>query len=306
MTGPSSGASIGAGFVPFSYRCADGLVLRGHRRTGTGPALQFLSGNGFCAGVYGALLRRLPAHWQIIALDLPGQGYSDDPPRYEGSRALLARIEAAFDELFGGASRIAMGHSFGGVLSALLAARQPDRIAGLLLLDPVIFPPWLFRALRLAAPLGLHPFEKAARRRRAHWPSRAAAREYLRGRGIYRGWTEEALDDFVRHALRDDPGGGVRLACPPGLEAEIFARPAGGYWQALARYAGPVAMIHGRDSYPFLPAAARRLRALQPDALVRAVPGGHCFMQQHPDEAAQAVAEAVTRLHAQPDSRHAA
>ena len=284
---------FGPGFEPLEYRCPDGLQLRGWRRAGEGRSVGFLSGNGFCAGVYAALLRRLPADWSITAIDMPGQGLSDDPPAWEGCTALLDRLERAFDALAGERPRLALGHSFGAVMSVLLAARRPERISHLVLLDPVMFTPVVYAGIRLAAWLGMHGMAKSARRRRAHWESREAAREYLRGRGIYRGWCEESLEDFVRHALVPDADGGVRLACPPTLEAELFERPAPGYWQALRRLRVPATMIYGQQSYTIMPGIARRFRRLAHDGRVQALPGGHCFMQQYPERSAQAVVRAL-------------
>lgn len=268
------------------------MVLRGLRRPGSGPAVSFLSGNGFCAGVYLSLLRRLPADWDLFALDAPGQGRSDDPPEYEGGRALLSRLAAAFDLLIGGRPRIGIGHSFGAVITSRLAGTAPQRFRHVVLLDPVMFPTWMFHGLRFSARIGRHPFANAARRRRAQWPDRDAAREYLRDRGIYRGWRPEALGDFCDHALTDG-NGGVRLACPPALEAEIFARPLGGYWQALRSIDCPADLYYGRDSYPIMPGIARRAQRLAPRLSAHVVPGGHCFMLEHPADTAAAIAGSV-------------
>lgn len=178
------------------------------------------------------------------------------------------------------------------MLSTRLAGAAPERLQQLVLLDPVMFPTWMYHGIRLSARVGRHPFVNAALRRRACWPDRAAARAYLQGRGIYRGWSDEALDDFCDHALVVDDDG-VRLACPPSLEAEIFGRPLGGYWAALRRVDCPAVLFHGQDSYPILPGIARRARSLAPRLTTQAVPGGHCFMCEHPADTARALSAAV-------------
>lgn len=75
---------------------------------------------------------------EVYALDLPGFGRS----RTEKPFSIEAELEALTGWLFAlkleGA--VVVGHSLGGHLAALLAARSPELIAGLVLVDPAIFP----------------------------------------------------------------------------------------------------------------------------------------------------------------------
>ena len=73
------------------------------------------------------------------------------------------------------------------------------------------------------------------------------SRERLRGRGTYRGWTEEALDAFVTHALRDTADGQVALKCAPELESTIFSTMPQQLWSRLRRITVPTLLVHGRD-----------------------------------------------------------
>jgi hypothetical protein len=58
-----------------------------------------------------------------------------------------------------------------------------------------------------------------ARKRRATWESREEASKYLHNRGMYEGWTSEAMDAFIKYGLRDlEDGSGVTLKCPPEQE----------------------------------------------------------------------------------------
>lgn len=92
---------------------------------------------------------------EVYALDLPGFGRS---PRQKPFS-----IQAEFSALAGWLAAlklepvVVVGHSLGGYLSALLAARRPDQVAGLVLVDPAIFPPDYGWA-RLAAGLARAPF----------------------------------------------------------------------------------------------------------------------------------------------------
>ena len=269
----------------WAARHADGLTVRG-RQFETAPLqLHFLSGNGFCGGVYWPFLRRLLPDYSLWTHDQPGQGESDNPDQFTGAADWTHRLCQVLDQQ-PPRRRIAIGHSFGGAMSLRLAMARPQAFEAIVLLDPVLFPPWLMAGIDLMRWIGRHPFARAARARRNHWPDRTALRAYLQDRGIYRGWADEALEAFVTHAC-EPARDGWRLRCPPWLEAELYARPARGYRRALRQLKLPILFLYGADSYAFMPQAARH--AARCGHAVQSLPGGHCFMQQHPATAADAV-----------------
>jgi pimeloyl-ACP methyl ester carboxylesterase len=265
--------------------CADnGGVLRGRRAAGRGPTLHFLSGAGFCGGIYGPFLRGLVPEYGLFTHDIEGHGLSDPPPgpRFSGIEAVLRRVHAALAaHQLAGTPLIGVGHSFGGALTMRLAADHPGLFRALVLLDPIFFPPEMWLAMRGLALIGRHPFAANARRRRASWPSRGEALERLRDRGIYQGWTEEALECFVDHALRAEPDGTRSLRCPPELEAQVFEHPVWP-WRALPKVQCPVLFLRGARSYGFFARSEQLAARANPRVQLRQVAGGHCFMLEDP------------------------
>lgn len=89
---------------------------------------------------YKRVLRRLPQDHRVIAVDLPGSGYSERPvPGSASSCTTFAEMSDMLVELMDelGLDRpILMGHSHGGAISLSIAARHPDRIRGLALICP--------------------------------------------------------------------------------------------------------------------------------------------------------------------------
>ena len=279
----------------WTRRWPDGTVLRGQRTPGE-PLIHFLSGNGFCGGVYQPFLDRLRTQYGVWTHDLPGQGLSDAPKAFPGARDWLEQITAALDELPAGRKLIGIGHSFGGVLTVLAAAQRPERFSALVLLDPVMFPPLTYWGIRLATWTGSHPFARAARRRRRSWSTRKELLAYLEGRGIYAGWAPEALEAFADAACHETEGGTLELRCPPELEAQIYEQPAPAYWQAVAALAMPTLMLCGASSYPFMGAAMRRAQRRNPQLVAERLPGGHCFMQEFPADSAARVTSFLSGL----------
>jgi pimeloyl-ACP methyl ester carboxylesterase len=87
-----------------------------------------------------AMLPKLSATHDPIAIDLPGFGESDRPRRFAYDYAAFTGIvEEVLDQLE--VARAALvGHSMGGGVALTLAARRPERVERLALIAPAIFP----------------------------------------------------------------------------------------------------------------------------------------------------------------------
>lgn len=268
-----------------------GLTLRGWHTPERGlPLLHVLHGNGLCTRTYTPMLALLAREFDLWLCDLQGHGDSEAGTGFLGWNANAAMAARAFRAhhpqpavpVFG------LGHSFGGVLTALMASADPGLFRRIVLLDPVIYTPAVvvvMAALQACRLQGLLPLVRATRRRRNRWRSRTEAFERLRGRGVFADWRDDALQAYVEHALRDD-GDGVVLKCPPTIEAAIFGSRPRRLWPALARIATPGLLLHGDRSLPFVAPSARRLAALNPRIEVETVSGSHCFMLAAPEACA--------------------
>jgi len=115
---------------------ADGTRLVYHQ-AGEGDPLICLPGGPMQASAYLGDLGGLSAHRSLVLLDLRGTGDSAvpaDPASYRCDR-LVDDVEALRAHL--GPDRIdLLGHSAGGALAVLYAARHPDRIGRLALVNP--------------------------------------------------------------------------------------------------------------------------------------------------------------------------
>lgn len=269
---------------------------RGRRADAAGPMLHFLHGNGFCGGVYWPFLERFLPQYGLYCSDIEGHGASEAPARFSGVPALLERARAVIAaQALDQGPLVGIGHSFGGALTLRLAADHPQLFRAIVLLDPIVMPPPMWLGVRLASVLNRHPMAKAARRRRECWASRAEAFSRLNGRGIYAGWTEEAMQCFVEHALVETgQGEEVRLACPRELEATIFEHPVWP-WPAFRRLQCPTLFVSGAGSYGFFPWAQRLARRADPRIEFQTLPGGHCFMLEHPTQTHDAVVDFLRR-----------
>ncbi len=278
--------------IPWSHESSEGFTLRGWRSPASGrPVLHFLHGNGFCSLAYQPLLMHLGEHFDLWLSDVQGHGDSDHGGVFRGWNRSAALAVEAFEAgrgEYGDVPRFAVGHSFGGVLTGLVLAREPHLFQRAVLLDPVLFSRRMIGVMGAAALVGLHRRHALARKaatRRSHWPDREAALASLKGRGIFKGWADASLHAYVEHAI-GECGEGVVLKCRPSREVEIFSSFPERMWTQMARIQTPTRILYGEHTYPFVPHSVQRLAALNRQVTAQQVPGGHCFMQEDPAAAA--------------------
>ncbi len=102
-----------------------------------GPLLIGVHGLGGSHLNWSAVGPLLSVHSRVLALDLVGHGLTPTGTRtadIEGHRRLLSGFLGAL----GGTPAILIGNSMGGLVAALQAAKEPDSVAGLILIDPAL------------------------------------------------------------------------------------------------------------------------------------------------------------------------
>ena len=193
---------------------------------GEGPVALLHHANGFCGAVWDGVVDFLRDRFRVLAVDARGHGDSSpvvDMEDFGWDRLAhdLAGVAQRVIREFG-VERIALGlgHSFGGSLTALVAARHPSFYERIVLVDPVLFPPNVDPERTRGNELALR-----TRRRCRRWDTRDAARAYLATKPLFEDWQARALDLYVAEGLRDLESGGVGLKCAPEVEAEIFGGP---------------------------------------------------------------------------------
>jgi pimeloyl-ACP methyl ester carboxylesterase len=102
---------------------------------GQGPTLVLLHGFASDKTVWLPLAEQLTAHFHVVIPDLPGWGESSREAGADyGVQAQAQRLQAFVDAL--GLQRfVLVGHSMGGAIAGVYAARHPQGLAALALLD---------------------------------------------------------------------------------------------------------------------------------------------------------------------------
>jgi pimeloyl-ACP methyl ester carboxylesterase len=251
------------------------------------PALLYwdgLGGTGLHANEIGPILAE-EYGLHVVAPDPPGHGASPagDPDSFRPTRLAEAGVEL-LDEL--GIDRAAfLGFSWGGRVGVWLAARFPERVTALALVEGGHH--------GSAAPTGLAAAVEEARAERAEETFDSWDAYLAYERKSLRRWTP-ALEEAHRTVMHEEDGPIAPIASAEVVGA-IFEgnrlEPVAEAYPAIAAARLPVLLLvaSALDSE-----AVERFRAALPDARVETVPGGiHDLISFAPERVATAVGSFV-------------
>lgn len=235
-------------------------------RLGSGSPLVLLHGYPDNLQVFARVAPLLAAAHEVIAFDWPGMGESGETPGPPSPGGMADRLASLLDA-FGIPRASLLGMDMGAPPALVLAAREPERVGRLVVLNSLLFPDERTSPeIRVMRRLGLN----------------ALALRFL-PRLVFRRVVETSLP------------AGERL--PPELEADLWssfrkrsvrsfvARLCAAYESDLAAlpalYAGvtaPTLALWGSRDHHFPPAHGERLRAAIPGAEFRRIEGGEHWM----------------------------
>lgn len=239
---------------------------------GAGPPLVLLHAIGHDHRDFDAILPALAAHHHVLAVDWPGHGGSPAPTSPGTVAATdfadaLEDLTAALD--LGPAAFL--GNSVGGFAAARLAARHPERVAALVLVDPGGFGElgWLERAF-----CHLQGTETVTR-----WAWNAFPAHYL----VVRNPHTEAILARVRASETPD---GVRVQA---AVWRSFLAPGHDLRGEAAAIRAPTLIAWGEEDPVLSVADGERAAALVPGASLVRFPTGHMPFAEAPDDFLAAV-----------------
>jgi pimeloyl-ACP methyl ester carboxylesterase len=259
----------------------------------------YVHGLGGASTNWTDLAALLAVRFEGWALDLPGFGRSQPPPRYSvhgHGRAVVDVLQHVRDlpgEAAGSPVHL-LGNSLGGLVSVLVAARRPDLVSSLTLVSPAMpvyrVPPAFSRALLL---LLLPGIPTLAERRMAGIAPETHVRNMVRmcfgdPSRVPPERLQQSIDEMRERS--EQPWADRALTRSMRGLLTSYLRFGGNAWRLARRLHHPSLVVWGDRDKLVDPRIAPRLASTLPDARLQLLPGvGHVAQLEAPEPVARAV-----------------
>ncbi len=192
-----------------------------------------------------------------------------------------------------------VGHSLGGFLSCMCAARHPKLARGVLLLDSPLLGGWKAHALRAAKRtqlVGSISPGAVSRKRKNRWSSRDEAFEHFARKKAFARWDPQVLADYVTHGTHEEDGECV-LSFDRDIETAIYNTLPDNMDALLKRHPlrCPAAFIGGLQSEEIGQVGMAMTTKLT-QGRISMLNGSHLFPMEKPVATAAAIEAALLAL----------
>lgn len=255
---------------------------------GEGPCVLLLHGTGAATHSWARVLPLLARRFTVVAPDLPGHGFTDEPPEPLLTLPGMARGVGDLTRALGLRPVLIAGHSAGAAIACRAALDDRLDPRAIVSINGAIVPirngpgdlAWFSDLARFMVSLPVVPWFLS-------WQAadRGTVERVLRGTGSEIG--RESLEFYTRLFRR--PG---HVAAALGMMA---AWDLHGLTRDLPRLRPDLVLVVGENDRTVPPGDADRVRALVPQSRIVRLPGlGHLAHEERPDLVADLITEAAT------------
>ncbi len=266
---------------------SNGLKMRYYEWPSIGPNLVFLHPSSGYGRMWDATARSLGGELHVFALDQRGHGDTDRP---DGSYTAEEYAEDLhlFVELSGLQKVMVAGHSLGGRVAQVFAARHPEQCTGIILVGGPHYANFFPERDRVNAVL-----EGVERMRTSQdeFPSKEAALAFLRK--FRPADSEDARLHRIEHNMRALPTGGVAFKYDKIRVAQGLTHIAESLQHYAERVTCPVAIMRGSHSTHLTREEAGRIASFWKDARTIEVEGDYALELENPQGLAKAILDFV-------------
>lgn len=271
---------------------------------GNGPPLHFMHANGYPPACYLPLIEHLKSNYTVFGMHLRALWRDRDPKDLHDWTPFSQDLLRFLHEADQGAV-IGVGHSIGGIVTLRAALQEPSRFRGIVLIDPVLFPPYFIAFWNLARIAGLgwklHPKITGALNRRRHFDDLERVFRGYRRRDVFRHMSDESLWAYIRGIARPRESGGYELTFSPEWEAQIYYTGIWrdfDLWRKLKQLEIPTLILRGAQSDTFWAKTADRVRRAQPKVRIETLENTtHILPLEDPEKVSHFIVEFANQIH---------
>ncbi len=262
----------------------------------------FSHANSFPASTYGVLFKSLRARG-FVTKAIEKFGHDAAYPVSNNWPHLVQQLIDFTTPLVASAHKPAflVGHSFGGYVSLMTAARAPQLVRGVLLVDSPILGGWRATTLgviKSAQLVGSFSPGAVSRRRRDNWPDQEAALAYFQSKKAFAKWDPQVLRDYLTHGTHDEGRGSRRvLSFDRAVETSIYNTLPHNLEELIKRHPlkCPVAFLGGTHSAEMKQAGMTTTECITKGRIMM-IEGSHLFPMEKPIATAAAIEASLLSL----------
>ena len=242
--------------------------------------IQFSHANGFPAKTYSVLFDHLKEH-KISAINILGENTKPkEINMYDMRDDVLESAEQHGEPVIG------IGHSFGGILSLLAAAKKPELFQSVILLDPPLFSVHKSALIRLLRALNIEDWVSPSgksKKRRDHFESKSQAKSLFQTKKLFKNFHPQTLNDYVTHGLTETDND-VELTISVEKEVSIFHNTLTSFPKNIYKVKGT--LLYAARNPILWPSDLRWINRKFAQLKVFPFPGSHLFPLENPESTA--------------------
>ncbi|MBT0587249.1 alpha/beta fold hydrolase [Alteromonas oceanisediminis] len=257
--------------------------------------LHFAHANGFPAGSYRKFFNALPSGYTVHAHHK--FCHSERFPVSDNWHSQARELIDYLSQVAPNDKVVAVGHSFGAVISYIAACLEPARFSGLVMLDPPLvsgFSRYLVALAKRGRLMNKITPADLAEIRRRKWPKGTDLVAYFANKGLFKDMDRDCINDYV-NAVIDEHEHGYELNFDPDIEARVFRTVPHNLHQYSGKLKCPATLITGSHTQVCLPLLRKAF--IKDNHLTHmTASGGHMFPLENPKESADAVVTAINAM----------
>jgi pimeloyl-ACP methyl ester carboxylesterase len=163
----------------------------------------------------------------------------------------------------------------GGIALLRAALQEPERFKSIVLLDPVLFPPYFVAFWNIMRRLKIgerqHPFLKAARQRREQFDDLGRLYKGYRRKSVFKYFDDESLRAYVNGIACQSDENVYQLCYSAKWETHIYLTSIWrdmDIWRELPKLTIPTLIVRGAETNAFWERTARLVQRKQPEVRV--------------------------------------
>jgi pimeloyl-ACP methyl ester carboxylesterase len=244
---------------------------------GNGEELVFLHANGYPPECYRPLLSCLAEKYHVTAMVQRPLWPDSRPEDIEDWRPLSDDF-LHFLDAHHSVPLACVAHSMGGIALLRAALREPERFKAIVLLDPVLFPPYFIAFWNVMRKFEVgrrrYPLVARARQRRREFDDLERLYNGYRRKSVFKYMDDEALRAYVEGIACQKDDVGYQLCYSPEWEIRIYLTsiwPDMDIWRALPDLQVPTLIVRGMETDTFWERTGKLVRRKQSKVRVEAL-----------------------------------